>query len=86
MFYFYYLTIAFYAGRVIMTTFGISIQAFVLLGDDRLLLLVLVYLFPILPMWTIRFQKKNPHRNPQAPNIAFVPLAIPSTAGPGQLR
>lgn len=31
-------------------------------------------------------EEKNPHRNPQAPNIAFVPLAMPSTAGRGQLR
>ncbi len=37
-------------------------------------------------MWTIRFQKKKIRiENPQAPNIAFVPLAMPSTAGPGTI-
>ena len=37
-------------------------------------------------MWTIRFQKKKIRiGNFQAPNIAFVPLAMPSTAGPGTI-
>lgn len=70
---------------VIMTTFVISIPGLRIAGDDRCFNIGFSMLFPILPMWTIRFQKKNPHRNPQAPNIALCPSHA-STAGPGQLR
>ncbi|HEK2743178.1 TPA: MarC family NAAT transporter [Proteus mirabilis] len=80
------MTIAFYAGRVIMTTFGISIPGLRIAGGMLVAFIGFSMLFPHTPNVDDPLsEEKNPHRNPQAPNIAFVPLAMPSTAGPGTI-
>ncbi len=78
---------AYYAGTVVMSTFGISIPGLRIAGGLIVAFIGFRMLFPQ--------QKEEPsddlhksgdeiHHRP-APNIAFVPLAMPSTAGPGTI-
>lgn len=72
------MSVAFYAGQWVMNTFGISIPGLRIAGGLIVAFIGFRMLFPA------------PHEN-TAPaahadaNIAFVPLAMPSTAGPGTL-
>ena len=80
------MTIAFYAGRVIMTTFGISIPGLRIAGGMIVAFIGFSMLFPNTPNVDDPISDdNNPHHNPKEPNIAFVPLAMPSTAGPGTI-
>ncbi|MBR8656266.1 MarC family NAAT transporter [Achromobacter sp. Marseille-Q0513] len=79
--------VTYYAGAWIMSTFGISIPGLRIAGG----LIVMVLGFSML------FPKTQPEDAPEveqtdaaarrgaAPNIAFVPLAMPGTAGPGTI-
>ncbi|WP_213990922.1 MarC family NAAT transporter [Sodalis sp. dw_96] len=78
---------AYYAGTVVMNTFGISIPGLRIAGGLIVAFIGFRMLFPQ--------QKEEPDDEPHkpsdgihhhpAPNIAFVPLAMPSTAGPGTI-
>ena len=79
--------VTYYAGAWIMSTFGISIPGLRIAGG----LIVMVLGFSML------FPKAQPEDAPEveqtdaaarrgaAPNIAFVPLAMPGTVGPGTI-
>lgn len=79
--------VAYYAGQLVMNTFGISIPGLRIAGG----LIVAFFGFRML------FPPQKPHEAPEVKskteeledepdaNIAFVPLAMPSTAGPGTI-
>lgn len=79
--------VAYYAGQVVMNTFGISIPGLRIAGGLIVAFIGFRMLFP----------HQKPHETPEAEskseelqdepgaNIAFVPLAMPSTAGPGTI-
>lgn len=74
------LMVAWYAGQVVMSTFGISIPGLRIAGGLIVMFIGFRMLFPA-PV--------RPEPTTTAPraaaNIAFVPLAMPSTAGPGTI-
>jgi multiple antibiotic resistance protein len=79
--------VAYYAGQVVMNTFGISIPGLRIAGGLIVAFIGFRMLFP----------QQKAHESPEArskseeledeptANIAFVPLAMPSTAGPGTI-
>ena len=79
--------VTFYAGQIVMSLFGISIPGLRIAGG----LIVFVIGFRML------FPQQSPQESTEAelksvemgrrkkPDIAFVPLALPSTAGPGTM-
>lgn len=79
--------VAYYAGQVVMNTFGISIPGLRIAGGLIVAFIGFRMLFP----------QQKAHESPEAhtkaeeleqepdTNIAFVPLAMPSTAGPGTI-
>jgi len=79
--------VAWYAGQVVMNTFGISIPGLRIAGGLIVAFIGFRMLFP----------QQKVHESPEArsktaelieepdANIAFVPLAMPSTAGPGTI-
>jgi multiple antibiotic resistance protein len=79
--------VAYYAGQVVMSTFGISIPGLRIAGGLIVGLIGFRMLFP----------QQKAHESPESrskheelseepeSNIAFVPLAMPSTAGPGTI-
>ncbi|WP_411195621.1 MarC family NAAT transporter [Raoultella planticola] len=81
------LMVAWYAGQVVMSTFGISIPGLRIAGGLIVAFIGFRMLFP----------QQKPHDSMEAKikseelvdeptaNIAFVPLAMPSTAGPGTI-
>lgn len=84
------MTIAFYAGQLVMNTFGISIPGLRIAGGLIVAFIGFGMLFPsnennddssTLTSDDSTISKKRQ----KSPNIAFVPLAMPSTAGPGTI-
>ncbi|HDC4427220.1 TPA: MarC family NAAT transporter [Enterobacter asburiae] len=79
--------VAYYAGQVVMNTFGISIPGLRIAGGLIVAFIGFRMLFPA----------QKAHESPEAAskskeletepsaNIAFVPIAMPSTAGPGTI-
>lgn len=79
--------VAYYAGQVVMNTFGISIPGLRIAGGLIVAFIGFRMLFPA----------QKAHESPKATskseeletepsaNIAFVPIAMPSTAGPGTI-
>lgn len=79
--------VAYYAGQLVMSTFGISIPGLRIAGGLIVAFIGFRMLFP----------QQKAHESPEAKskseelldepdaNIAFVPLAMPSTAGPGTI-
>nr|WP_318381778.1 MarC family NAAT transporter [uncultured Enterobacter sp.] len=79
--------VAYYAGQLVMNTFGISIPGLRIAGGLIVAFIGFRMLFP----------PQKPHEAPEVKtkseeledepttNIAFVPLAMPSTAGPGTI-
>ena len=79
--------VAYYAGQLVMNTFGISIPGLRIAGGLIVAFIGFRMLFP----------PQKPHDAPEVKtkseeledeptaNIAFVPLAMPSTAGPGTI-
>lgn len=79
--------VAFYAGQVVMNTFGISIPGLRIAGGLIVAFIGFRMLFPqqkIEDQPEVESKSEELDRHPTA-NIAFVPLAMPSTAGPGTI-
>ncbi|AFP85106.1 MarC family NAAT transporter [secondary endosymbiont of Ctenarytaina eucalypti] len=79
--------IAFYAGALVMNTFGISIPGLRIAGGLIVACIGFRMLFPPQadnPPGVIDRKMNNIHKH-KTTNIAFVPLAMPSTAGPGTI-
>ncbi|QNE50956.1 MULTISPECIES: MarC family NAAT transporter [Enterobacteriaceae] len=82
--------VAFYGGQLIMDMFGISIPGLRIAGGLIVSFIGFRMLFPLPPEESVpeatskadEIQRRSPAR---AVNIAFVPLAMPSTAGPGTI-
>ncbi|EGS2004333.1 MarC family NAAT transporter [Enterobacter bugandensis] len=82
--------VAFYGGQLIMDTFGISIPGLRIAGGLIVSFIGFRMLFPQTLVESTpeaaskasEIQRRSPAR---AVNIAFVPLAMPSTAGPGTI-
>ncbi|MCS3429953.1 MarC family NAAT transporter [Klebsiella sp. BIGb0407] len=74
--------VAYYAGQVVMNTFGISIPGLRVAGGLIVAFIGFRMLFPAAkPQRT----GADDHNDDPDTNIAFVPLAMPSTAGPGTI-
>ncbi|MCX8957691.1 MarC family NAAT transporter [Erwinia psidii] len=81
------MTVAFYAGNAVMNTFGISIPGLRIAGGLIVAFIGFRMLFPQQQAGhSVEAEQKldelSEHRTV---NIAFVPLAMPSTAGPGTI-
>ena len=81
------MTIAFYAGRLVMSTFGISIPGLRIAGGLIVAYIGFRMLFPqqSATQTPEAHEKSNELQKHESANIAFVPLAMPSTAGPGTI-
>ncbi|AHG22323.1 hypothetical protein Z042_24005 [Chania multitudinisentens RB-25] len=84
---FFIMTVAFYAGQLVMKTFGISIPGLRIAGG---LIVAFIGFRMLFPQQTAgeapEVETKNKElRKKTSANIAFVPLAMPSTAGPGTI-
>lgn len=79
--------VSWYAGQLVMNTFGISIPGLRIAGGLIVAFIGFRMLFPPSLASAVREEAKN-SENSQKSNtagIAFVPLAMPSTAGPGTI-
>ncbi len=81
------MTVAFYAGQLVMNTFGISIPGLRIAGG---LIVAFIGFRMLFPSQAINdtpeaAQKSAEMKKNKSINIAFVPLAMPSTAGPGTI-
>ncbi|QPS23240.1 MarC family NAAT transporter [Serratia plymuthica] len=81
------MTVAFYAGQLVMNTFGISIPGLRIAGG---LIVAFIGFRMLFPQQSAEDApevetKSNELRKRTSANIAFVPLAMPSTAGPGTI-
>ena len=79
--------VAYYAGQVVMNTFGISIPGLRIAGGLIVAFIGFRMLFPAHKAHEspeARSKSEEMESEPSA-NIAFVPLAMPSTAGPGTI-
>jgi multiple antibiotic resistance protein len=81
------MTVAYYAGNVVMNTFGISIPGLRMAGG---LIVAFIGFRMLFPQEQAGHSMEAGHKldeitERKAVNIAFVPLAMPSTAGPGTL-
>ena len=74
---FFIIVVSFYFGQFIMKTFGISIPGLRIAGGLIVAYIGFRMLFPA--------KKDENTEVQQVENIAFVPLAMPSTAGPGTI-
>ncbi|KTS72030.1 MarC family NAAT transporter [Pantoea stewartii] len=80
--------VAWYAGSAVLHTFGISIPGLRIAGGLIVAFIGFRMLFPAKPVGhsVEAKHKHNELETAQEPvNIAFVPLAMPSTAGPGTI-
>ena len=71
------MTVAYYGGQLVMHTFGISIPGLRIAGGMIVSFIGFRMLFPQ--------QLSDAAQSPYSKNIAFIPLAMPSTAGPGTI-
>ncbi|VYU80764.1 MarC family NAAT transporter [Metakosakonia massiliensis] len=79
--------VAWYAGQVVMNTFGISIPGLRIAGGLIVAFIGFRMLFPPQKAHEapeVKSKSEELEEEPSA-NIAFVPLAMPSTAGPGTI-
>ncbi|HCI4574320.1 TPA: MarC family NAAT transporter [Klebsiella quasipneumoniae subsp. similipneumoniae] len=81
------LMVAWYAGQVVMNTFGISIPGLRMAGGLIVAFIGFRMLFPQHKAHdsTEATLKSEELQDEPTANIAFVPLAMPSTAGPGTI-
>ncbi|EHD20436.1 MULTISPECIES: MarC family NAAT transporter [Brenneria] len=84
------LTGAFYSGQLVMNTFGISIPGLRIAGGLIVAFIGFRMLFPVQkpehePEVTSKADEIHNSESSSVVNIAFVPLAMPSTAGPGTI-
>ncbi|OZI70825.1 MarC family NAAT transporter [Bordetella genomosp. 12] len=79
--------VTYYAGAWIMSTFGISIPGLRIAGGLIVAAIGFSLLFPKSTVDDIPEAEQSADTAPQraSPNIAFVPLAMPGTAGPGTI-
>ncbi|MGC6386713.1 MarC family NAAT transporter [Ewingella sp. S1.OA.A_B6] len=79
--------VTYYAGQVVMSTFGISIPGLRIAGGLIVSFIGFRMLFPQphAEEKTMVENKTEEMKKQDSPNIAFVPLAMPSTAGPGTI-
>jgi len=79
--------VAWYAGNAVLNTFGISIPGLRIAGGLIVAFIGFRMLFPQQPAGqSVEAEHKQDELNAhKAVNIAFVPLAMPSTAGPGTI-
>ncbi len=81
------MSVAFYAGNLVMNTFGISIPGLRTAGGLIVAFIGFRMLFP--PSHSdhliVASHKKDEIKAQKSANIAFVPLAMPGTAGPGTI-
>lgn len=79
--------VAYYAGNAVMSTFGISIPGLRIAGGLIVAFIGFRMLFPQQPVGqSVEAEHKQDELNKRREvNIAFVPLAMPSTAGPGTI-
>lgn len=79
--------VAFYAGTLVMKTFGISIPGLRIAGGMIVAFIGFRMLFPQQSIEQIPEveQKSEEMESRKTTNIAFVPLAMPGAAGPGTL-
>ncbi|WJD48475.1 MarC family NAAT transporter [Enterobacter sp. PGRG2] len=79
--------VAYYAGQLVMNTFGISIPGLRIAGGLIVAFIGFRMLFPQHKAHETPEAKTKSEELEDAPdtNIAFVPLAMPSTAGPGTI-
>lgn len=81
------LIVAWYAGQLVMNTFGISIPGLRIAGGLIVVFIGFRMLFPSSQqqaMPEVQSKTEELARKPET-GIAFVPLAMPSTAGPGTI-
>ena len=76
--------VAYYAGQVVMNTFGISIPGLRIAGGLIVAFIGFRMLFPAPKPGYSTASGEGQKEEPDT-NIAFVPLAMPSTAGPGTI-
>ncbi|HSB96748.1 MAG TPA: MarC family NAAT transporter [Spongiibacteraceae bacterium] len=83
---FWIMVIAFYGGQAIMNIFGISLPGLRIGGGLIVTYIGFRMLFPVPPPVEVAANAKHAgmHSEP-AEDIAFVPLAMPTTAGPGTI-
>ncbi|MEN3930404.1 MarC family NAAT transporter [Microvirga sp. W0021] len=81
------MAVSFYSGQVIMNTFGISIPGLRIAGGLIVAIIGFRMLFPQQQLDEEPFVETRVEeiKKEKAPNIAFIPLAMPSTAGPGTI-
>lgn len=84
------MTVAFYGGQLVMNTFGISIPGLRIAGGLIVAFIGFRMLFPQqkpehAPEVASKADEINNSNASSPVNIAFVPLAMPSTAGPGTI-
>ena len=79
--------VAYYAGQVVMNTFGISIPGLRIAGGLIVAFIGFRMLFPAQKAHESpeAASKSEELENEPSANIAFVPIAMPSTAGPGTI-
>lgn len=83
---FFIMTVAYYAGQVVMNTFGISIPGLRIAGGLIVAFIGFRMLFPQQSTEDTQLETKSQDlKQRKSINIAFVPLAMPSTAGPGTI-
>ena len=74
--------VAYYAGQLVMDTFGISIPGLRIAGG---LIVAFIGFRMLFPQQKEAKSKSEELEDEPSANIAFVPLAMPSTAGPGTI-
>jgi len=79
--------VAYYAGQLVMNTFGISIPGLRIAGGLIVAFIGFRMLFPPQKVTDTSDAQEamEDKQGKPVPNIAFVPLAMPSTAGPGTI-
>ncbi|BBG61421.1 MULTISPECIES: MarC family NAAT transporter [Providencia] len=79
---FFIMIISWYSGQAIMNTFGVSIPGLRIAGGFIVAYIGFRMLFPIV---TSNISDDDKKVNDSNSSVAFVPLAMPSTAGPGTI-
>lgn len=77
--------VTYYAGAWIMHTFGISIPGLRIAGGLIVVTIGFSMLFPTDHPHALEAEAAADAQERKTPNIAFVPLALPGTAGPGSI-
>lgn len=78
--------VAYYAGQLVMSTFGISIPGLRIAGGLIVAFIGFKMLFPNKEIvYDITNTTANDMQTNNKESIAFIPLAMPSTAGPGTI-